>query len=787
MRDARIFRVLCTLFLLVGLLAAPAAGVTADGGPITYEGNLRCEAFDLVQVYRAESPTTGVDPSGRVGWVVHDGENGELVDWTSTVPIAAVLVKGGKTGGNMYAYTGVFGGAGLQAPEHRSGVSADIRGVTFCAAPEPEPAPVAEPAPEPEPAPQPAPAPAPAPEPEPAPAPAPEVAPVPVPAPAPAPAPEPISTEPGAPAEGRGAPPPPEPVVGEGSSVSWDFARGLEVKPGTDVEIARLTVPDPAGAACTVNVETINGSSVHMGHNVGVYLNGELVVTLQGIEDEPYKATAGSAEFLSSGSDQLVVFLEPTLAHIASMVGSLTVTCIAQGEIVVEKITNPSDATQTFGFETTVEGWAPVLGNGESSAAVVAPGEYSITESAVPEWDLQDLTCDAPDAHIDLSARSATVNVGSGETVTCVFTNALDVVEPGTIVIEKVTEPSDATQTFAFETTVAGWAPVLGNGESSEIEVEPGEYAITETAVPEWYLSDLTCDDPDAMLDLQGTAVVEVAAGETVTCTFTNTQQGTLWVGKSTPGFEGEVYFEFTSDVAGWPPDLHGGMSATTTVEPGTYTVAELEKEGWELTDLTCDVPNAVIDLTTASATVYVGPGELVKCTFTNGEMRKPGAIGDYVWHDKDRDGVQETGEPGIEGVLVNLYAAGNPPVAQGAVLLATARTDPGGYYLIENVPAGDYIVGFSNLPEGYRFTKPFAANDKYLDSDAQVATGMTPVMVLPAGFVDLTCDAGAYLVLQEVLPLTGTALDWGATAGLTLVMIGAALVLGVKPRRGIE
>jgi hypothetical protein len=362
-------------------------------------------------------------------------------------------------------------------------------------------------------------------------------------------------------------------------------------------------------------------------------------------------------------------------------------------------------------------------------------------------------------------------------------------VEPGTIVIEKITNPPDATETFAFETTVAGWAPVLGNGQSSEVRVEPGEYAITETAVSEWYLSDLTCDDPGAMLDLQGTAVVDVEAGETVTCVFTNTQQGTLWVGKSTPGFDGTVYFEFTSDVAEWPPDLHGGMSATTTVEPGTYTVTELEKEGWELRDLKCDVPDAVIDLTTASATVYVGPGELVKCTFTNGEMTKPGAIGDYVWDDKDRDGVQEEGEPGIEGVIVTLYATGNPPVAQGAtgVLLATARTDANGHYLIENVPAGDYIVGFSNLPEGYRWTKPFAANNKYLDSDAQLATGQTPVMVLPAGFVDLTCDAGAYLVLQEVLPLTGTDLDRGLGTGLTLLMIGAALVLGAKPRRDME
>jgi hypothetical protein len=413
----------------------------------------------------------------------------------------------------------------------------------------------------------------------------------------------------------------------------------------------------------------------------------------------------------------------------------------------------------------------------------VDPGTYTVTELSATGWMLTGISCDHDGALTDLGDRSATVTLGSGEGAPCTFTNEPTPPRMGTLVIEKVTDPIDATETFAFETTVPEWAPVLGNGDSAEMMVPPGKYTITEPMTAGWYLSDLTCDDPDAALDLQGTAVVNVPEGETVTCTFTNTQQGTLWVGKSTLEYDDSVYFEFTSDVAGWPPDLHGGMAASTTVEPGTYTVSELAKDGWELTDISCDAPDAVVDLEAASATVHVGAGEFVKCTFTNAAVEEVlGAIGDYVWHDKDRDGVQEVGEPGIEGVRVNVYVAGNP--TPPIVLLATATTDADGYYLIENVPAGSYIVEFTNLPKGYHWTKPFATSDRTLDSDAGIETGRSPVMVVPAGFVDLTCDAGAYTVAFQVLPLTGSDLDRGLVAGLAMLLVGASLVLAVKPRR---
>ncbi len=67
------------------------------------------------------------------------------------------------------------------------------------------------------------------------------------------------------------------------------------------------------------------------------------------------------------------------------------------------------------------------------------------------------------------------------------------------------------------------------------------------------------------------------------------------------------------------------------------------------------------------------------------------GSIGDTIWLDENGDGVENAGEPGIEGVTVNLLDA-------GGVIIATAVTDDQGNYDFTGVPAGDYTVAVSDI-----------------------------------------------------------------------------------------
>jgi LPXTG-site transpeptidase (sortase) family protein len=112
-------------------------------------------------------------------------------------------------------------------------------------------------------------------------------------------------------------------------------------------------------------------------------------------------------------------------------------------------------------------------------------------------------------------------------------------------------------------------------------------------------------------------------------------------------------------------------------------------------------------------------------------------ALGDYVWLDVDRDGIQDAGESGIPGVTVNLYDSTN-------TLIETMATDANGLYLFDDLNPGDYHVGFVP-PAGYSFSPQDQGVNDAVDSDANVTTGQTVVTTLTAGETDLTWDAGLY------------------------------------------
>src|SRR6185369_4236742 len=77
------------------------------------------------------------------------------------------------------------------------------------------------------------------------------------------------------------------------------------------------------------------------------------------------------------------------------------------------------------------------------------------------------------------------------------------------------------------------------------------------------------------------------------------------------------------------------------------------------------------------------------------------GALGDFVWFDRNTNGVQDVTELGVPGVTVQLMDC-----ASGQIL-RTTNTDANGLYLFIKVAPGDYKVTFTNLPAGYQFTIP--------------------------------------------------------------------------------
>lgn len=123
--------------------------------------------------------------------------------------------------------------------------------------------------------------------------------------------------------------------------------------------------------------------------------------------------------------------------------------------------------------------------------------------------------------------------------------------------------------------------------------------------------------------------------------------------------------------------------------------------------------------------------------------------VGDRVWVDSDADGLQDSGEGGLAGVTVTLFAAdGVTPVLDSDGAAATAVTDADGYYFIDNLLPGTYTAKFA-LPAGYAFTLQSAGTDTSRDSNVSPATGMTSTFTLGGSGprVNLTIDAGVVLV----------------------------------------
>ncbi|MBU5909273.1 carboxypeptidase regulatory-like domain-containing protein, partial [Vibrio cholerae O1] len=87
-------------------------------------------------------------------------------------------------------------------------------------------------------------------------------------------------------------------------------------------------------------------------------------------------------------------------------------------------------------------------------------------------------------------------------------------------------------------------------------------------------------------------------------------------------------------------------------------------------------------------------------------------SLGDYVWLDKNKDGIQNDDEKGIPGVYVILKDSNNKE-------LQRATTDDTGHYQFNNLQNGTYNVEFV-IPNNYTPAPSNTMGDDTIDSDGQ-------------------------------------------------------------------
>ncbi|QMW01115.1 SdrD B-like domain-containing protein [Spirosoma foliorum] len=188
------------------------------------------------------------------------------------------------------------------------------------------------------------------------------------------------------------------------------------------------------------------------------------------------------------------------------------------------------------------------------------------------------------------------------------------------------------------------------------------------------------------------------------------------------------------------------GLYSFTGLTPGSslsYSVGFTTPTGYTATtplsgtDRTKDSDADLITGRTASVTL--APGEY-NPNLDAGYYLIPAGLGDYVFLDANKDGIQNTGDTPLQGVTVVLYTNG--------VASATTVTNASGLYSFTGLTPGSslsYSVGFTT-PTGYTATTPLSGTDRTKDSDADLITGRTASVTLAPGEFNPTLDAGYYI-----------------------------------------
>jgi serine-aspartate repeat-containing protein C/D/E len=172
----------------------------------------------------------------------------------------------------------------------------------------------------------------------------------------------------------------------------------------------------------------------------------------------------------------------------------------------------------------------------------------------------------------------------------------------------------------------------------------------------------------------------------------------------------------------------------------GSYKVQVVTPNGYVVTtkdaSVATDATDSDIDASGISG-LYTLTGGSNNLTVDAGFYKARASLGDKVWCDADKDGIQDAGEAGVCGVTVKLLdTAGN--------VVATTTTDVNGNYKFSNLNPGDYSVQVV-APTGYVFSaKDQGANDG-VDSDVDTTTGKSGVVTLAAGENNVSLDAGIY------------------------------------------
>ncbi|MFK4761678.1 SdrD B-like domain-containing protein [Microbacterium sp. ZW T5_45] len=368
------------------------------------------------------------------------------------------------------------------------------------------------------------------------------------------------------------------------------------------------------------------------------------------------------------------------------------------------------------------------------------------------------------------------------------------VVFPTTVTVDgnayRLTDPTRGDSTTDSNPAVdTGNAPVrtpatgdnLGTpGDADDPTIDAGYVPIVSVGDYVWIDADKDGIQDEDELPVPGVTVTLYAAdGETVIATTTTDENG---------------YYVFADLPVS--TDFIIEFPTTVPVDGIDYPLTDPNQGDDDAADSDANVITGRVEITTpATGQNSAEPGEADDPTIDAGYILPPVSIGDYVWLDADRDGVQDEGESPVPDATVRLLSP------DGTTVIATTTTDENGYYAFTDLAPGvDYIVEFPTTVtvDGIRYilTTPVQGDDTASDSNPAVDTGRAPVTTpvsgdnsgepgeaddptIDAGYVTAPVSVGDYVWIdadkdgiqdEDELPVPGVTVTLYAADGETVI-----------------
>ncbi len=467
-------------------------------------------------------------------------------------------------------------------------------------------------------------------------------------------------------------------AAGHDTAVS---ARHFKIRNGIWVGGGILSGPMLASGSYAGDSETTIQLNFHVDASTCAdpYTNGgepvcEVLITWGAHVSKQSDWGAGTSAVNISGSPYHVALINLNGDAIGSRDNQMQASAI-RGSITLDKVTDPSGDTTSFGFTTTgfSINMSPSLTDAGSPIvwSDLGSGDYSISENSQSGWTLSSKDCTGgASSVVTQTASGVSITLANGENLICTFTNTLQ--QAHLTVIKHVINDNGGTAVAADFTLDSGGINDIpdnfagAESPGTDVTLDVGSYNVTETG-PSGYTAGYSAD-------CSGT----IAAGETKTCTVTNDDQAaTLHVVKvvinDNGGTKGFTDFSFQVD-GGNAVAFEGDGQNDLTVNAGTYNITEPAVTGYTTIYNNC-------------SNVVIPNGGSATCTITNDDIAPSLTLIKALVNDDGGNEVESswtltaTGPTGFSGA--------GPSVSNGVSF------DAGSYNLSESGPGGYIASGW--------------------------------------------------------------------------------------------